>query len=171
MSTQAVGVLLIRAPCCHCSHSHQEQPQTGNKVLGVLQLVPMIDMVNHDVNAGGFDEVTGKEKNECGGVNLMHEDRGAFIIRSVRHGRKKAIEARTRVACKLQRFRLQSIGLVRITWFCPTQMNGELAKGWGSSQEASDVCERFVIYFIVNVLTEKSKENKRTNGIYIFNIQ
>ena len=43
----------------------------------------MIDMVNHDVNAGGFDEVMGKEKNEVrsdGDVNSFDEDRRAFII-------------------------------------------------------------------------------------------
>merc|ERR1712107_359752 len=33
---------------------------------GALRLVPMLDVINHDVNAGGFEELNGNERLEDG---------------------------------------------------------------------------------------------------------
>jgi hypothetical protein len=64
----------------------------GSQKHGQLRLVPILDMINHDANAGGFVELTGKERldNEDF-VDASEDDSGAFVIRSLRHGRRKAL--------------------------------------------------------------------------------
>jgi hypothetical protein len=65
----------------------------GSQKHGALRMVPVMDMMNHDSNAGGFVELTGKERLDQGDfVNAMEEDSGAFVIRSLRHGRRKALK-------------------------------------------------------------------------------
>jgi hypothetical protein len=57
-------------------------------------MVPLMDMINHDASAGGFVELTGKERLENGDFMdaLAEEDSGAFVVRSLRHGRRKALK-------------------------------------------------------------------------------
>jgi len=65
----------------------------GNEYFGALRLVPMIDMINHDVNAGGFTELAGHERRVGGdGVNIGPSEKGAFYVRSLRHGRRKPLK-------------------------------------------------------------------------------
>ena len=64
----------------------------GSQKHGSLRLVPILDMVNHDANAGGFVELTGKERLENDDfADASEDDSGAFVIRSLRHGRRKAL--------------------------------------------------------------------------------
>jgi len=59
---------------------------------GVLRLVPMLDIVNHDLNAGGFEELSGNERLENDDyVEADEDESGTFIVRSVRHGRRKPL--------------------------------------------------------------------------------
>ena len=57
-------------------------------------MVPLIDMINHDATAGGFVELTGKERLENGDFvdSLTEEDSGTFVVRSLRHGRRRALK-------------------------------------------------------------------------------
>lgn len=66
----------------------------GSQKHGSLRLIPLVDMINHDANAGGFVELTGKERLENGGFidAAAEEDCGAFVVRSRRHGRRKALK-------------------------------------------------------------------------------
>jgi len=64
----------------------------GNEKYGSLRLVPVLDLVNHDSNAGGFIELSGKERLEKGDfVDATEDDHGTFVIRSLRHGRRKPL--------------------------------------------------------------------------------
>ena len=65
----------------------------GTQKYGPLRMIPLLDMVNHDVDAGGFVELTGEERLEDGAFidATEEEDLGAFVIRSLRHGRRKAL--------------------------------------------------------------------------------
>jgi hypothetical protein len=64
----------------------------GSQKHGALRMVPLMDMVNHDAAAGGFVELTGKERLGNGDfVDAMEDDSGAFGVRSLRHGRRKAL--------------------------------------------------------------------------------
>jgi hypothetical protein len=55
--------------------------------------VPILDMINHDSNAGGFIELTGKEKIENGDfVDAAELNSGTFVVRSLRHGRRKPLK-------------------------------------------------------------------------------
>jgi hypothetical protein len=59
---------------------------------GALRLIPILDMINHDVNAGGFEELSGKEKLENGNfVDAEEDDSGTFFVRSILHGRRKPL--------------------------------------------------------------------------------
>lgn len=55
----------------------------GSEQFGLLRLVPMADMVNHDVNAGGFSEPFNR-----GGT----QDAGKIVVRSIRHGRRRPLK-------------------------------------------------------------------------------
>ena len=67
----------------------------GDEKYGSLRLVPILDLINHDSNAGGFVELTGKEKLDNGDfVDAREEDGGSFVVRSLRHGRRKALRKR-----------------------------------------------------------------------------
>jgi len=64
----------------------------GSQKYGALRMIPILDMVNHDASAGGFVELTGTERLEEGDfVDATEEDEGAFVVRSLRHGRRKAL--------------------------------------------------------------------------------
>ena len=65
----------------------------GSEKYGSLRLVPILDMINHDSNAGGFIELTGKERIENGDfVDAVERDSGTFVVRSLRHGRRKPLK-------------------------------------------------------------------------------
>jgi hypothetical protein len=65
----------------------------GSQKYGALRMIPLLDMINHDTNAGGFVELTGKERLDEGDFidAIAGEDEGAFVVRSQRHGRRKAL--------------------------------------------------------------------------------
>lgn len=66
----------------------------GSHAHGTLRMVPLADMINHDANAGGFVEVVGEEKLEFTNdfLDATLEDSGAFVVRSLRHGQRKALK-------------------------------------------------------------------------------
>ena len=65
----------------------------GNEKHGSLRLVPIVDMINHHLSAGGFLELTGKERIDNGDpMNASEDDAGTFIVRSLRHGRWKPLK-------------------------------------------------------------------------------
>jgi len=66
----------------------------GSHTHGSLRLVPLLDMINHDANAGGFVELTGRESLlvEDDFVDASIEDAGTFVVRSIRHGRRKPLK-------------------------------------------------------------------------------
>jgi hypothetical protein len=61
----------------------------GSPRHGSLRLIPMIDLINHDVEAGSFFELSGTERIDRGDfLNAFSEtDSGTIVVRSVRHGR------------------------------------------------------------------------------------
>lgn len=65
----------------------------GNEKYGSLRLIPLIDLINHDSHAGGFIELSGKESFEKGDfVEATEDDAGTFVVRSVRHGRRRPLK-------------------------------------------------------------------------------
>ena len=65
----------------------------GSEAYGLLRLVPIADMVNHDVDAGGFMELSGLERLATNNIiDAKEHDRGAFIVRSIRHGRRRPLK-------------------------------------------------------------------------------
>lgn len=65
----------------------------GSEKHGTLRLVPMIDQINHDESAAGFIELTGRERIENGNfIDATEDDSGTFVVRSLRHGRRKALK-------------------------------------------------------------------------------
>lgn len=53
----------------------------------------MLDLINHDATAGGFVELTGKERFDNGDfVDAREEHSGTFVVRSLRHGRRKPLK-------------------------------------------------------------------------------
>lgn len=64
----------------------------GSEKHGSLRMVPLLDLINHDADAGGFVELTGKERLEQGDfVDSVEDDSGTFVVRSLRHGRRKPL--------------------------------------------------------------------------------
>lgn len=64
----------------------------GSKKHGTLRLVPLFDLINHDIEAGGFVELSGTERLDQGDfVDAVEEDSGAIVVRSLRHGRLKPL--------------------------------------------------------------------------------
>jgi hypothetical protein len=64
----------------------------GDERFGHLRLVPILDLINHDVNAGGFVELSGKERLSKGDfVESKEDDAGTFVVRSLRHGRRRPL--------------------------------------------------------------------------------
>ncbi|KAL3945613.1 MAG: hypothetical protein SGBAC_000268 [Bacillariaceae sp.] len=66
----------------------------GSQKHGSLRLIPLVDLINHDNNAAGFVELTGKESLDAGDFvdSILEDDSGAFVVRSRRHGRRKALK-------------------------------------------------------------------------------
>jgi len=62
----------------------------GSRIYGSLRLVPLLDMINHNVDAGGFVELLGHERvdEEDGSFyNATETDAGAFVVRNMKKGR------------------------------------------------------------------------------------
>lgn len=65
----------------------------GNAEHGRLRLVPMMDLINHDEAADMFIELKGNESAIEGHfVGAVEEDAGAFVVRSMRHDRRKVLK-------------------------------------------------------------------------------
>lgn len=64
----------------------------GSNKLGSLRLIPIIDLINHDMSAGGFIELKGNERLEDNDfIDATFDDAGTFVVRSLRHGRRKPL--------------------------------------------------------------------------------
>lgn len=64
----------------------------GSDKHGSLRMVPVLDLINHDADAGGFVELSGKERLEHGDfVDAIEDDSGTIVVRSMRHGRRKPL--------------------------------------------------------------------------------
>lgn len=61
----------------------------GSEVFGALRMVPLMDMANHDANAGGFVELTGKERlgksNAKSGEDSWRISSGLLYVHSDNH--------------------------------------------------------------------------------------
>ena len=65
----------------------------GSQAFGSLRLVPLMDIINHDANAGGYVELTGNERlEENDFLDATEADSGTFVVRSLRYGRRKALK-------------------------------------------------------------------------------
>jgi hypothetical protein len=65
----------------------------GSPKHGSLRLIPFIDLINHDVNAGGFTELDGTESFVNGDyAEATESDSGSFVVRSLRFGRRNALK-------------------------------------------------------------------------------
>jgi hypothetical protein len=96
---------LLQWSLCHVSSravgAQELDPHTGYPLIGPtktksLRLVPLLDLINHDVTAGMAHELLpiSKKKNsslplEDGAyyTNIQENERGAFIVRNIRHGK------------------------------------------------------------------------------------
>lgn len=64
----------------------------GSQKNGALRLIPLMDMANHAESASAFVELTGKERLANGDfVDAAEEDSGAFVLRSLRYGQRRAL--------------------------------------------------------------------------------
>jgi hypothetical protein len=65
----------------------------GSASHGMLRLVPVIDLINHDADAAGIVELEGNERKADGYFmdSLSEMDNGTFVIRSMRHGRLRPL--------------------------------------------------------------------------------
>ena len=62
----------------------------GSRIYGSLRLVPLLDMVNHNVDAGGFVELLGHERideEDSSFYNATETDAGAFVVRNMKKGK------------------------------------------------------------------------------------
>ena len=74
---------------CHVA----SRATAGHDRYGSLRLVPLMDMINHDSTAGGFVELTGQESwANKGFVEATPDDAGAFVVRSLRNGRRRPLK-------------------------------------------------------------------------------
>jgi len=67
----------------------------GSDLHGPLRLVPMVDMVNHDVDAGGFNEVfpsTGGSRGDDRLIDVTGKGVGTFVVSSLRHSRRRPLK-------------------------------------------------------------------------------
>jgi hypothetical protein len=65
----------------------------GVEKYGSLRMLPLLDQINHDATGGGFIELTGAERLEDGDfLSAAERDSGMFVIRSLRHGRRRALK-------------------------------------------------------------------------------
>jgi hypothetical protein len=65
----------------------------GSSEHGSLRLVPVVDLINHDADAGGIVELDGKERIVNGDfLDAISEfDNGTIVVRSMRHGRLRPL--------------------------------------------------------------------------------
>jgi hypothetical protein len=67
----------------------------GNRELGFLRLIPVIDLINHDAKSGKLFEVYDTNSSSAEGILDAEEDeRGTFVVRSFRHGRRRRLKLR-----------------------------------------------------------------------------
>ena len=66
----------------------------GTEVHGALRLVPMVDMVNHDIDAGSFNEILAPIKGSTGGHSMDETGKevGTFVVSSLRHSRRRPLK-------------------------------------------------------------------------------
>ena len=65
----------------------------GRETHGSLRLVPIMDLINHDVTAGKFTELTGNERLDNGSfLDADESHAGTFVVRSIRHGERKPLK-------------------------------------------------------------------------------
>ena len=65
----------------------------GNEIYGSLRLVPIVDLINHDEDAGGMVELKGNERFKNGDfLDAIEDDAGAIVVRSMRYWRPKPLK-------------------------------------------------------------------------------
>lgn len=65
---------------------------SASEKYGSLRMIPVLDQINHDADAGDFVELTGKERLKYGDfVDASEDDSGAFVVRSFRHEQRKPL--------------------------------------------------------------------------------
>ena len=81
--------LIQWALCVVASHA-----TAGNDKYGSLRLIPIVDLINHDEDAGEILELKGGETVEHGDfMDASEDDAGAIIVRSMRHLRPKHLKS------------------------------------------------------------------------------
>jgi hypothetical protein len=82
--------LYIQWALCHIS----SRAIAASPKHGALRLIPLMDLINHNVDSGNFVELNGSESLEEGDVvdAEEEEDSGMFIVRSLRLGRRKPLK-------------------------------------------------------------------------------
>jgi hypothetical protein len=82
--------LYIQWALCHV----MSRAMAASPKHGALRLVPLMDLINHNVDSGNFVELFGIETLEDGHLlDAMEEtDTGMFIVRSIRSGRRKPLK-------------------------------------------------------------------------------
>jgi hypothetical protein len=65
----------------------------GSSVHGLLRLVPVVDLINHDADAGSIVELDGNERIIDGDFldTISEFDNGTIVVRSMRHGRLRPL--------------------------------------------------------------------------------
>jgi hypothetical protein len=76
---------------CHVA----SRATAGSERHGSLRLLPLLDQLNHDVASASFVELTGTERFDDGDfLDTEEQDSGTFVVRSLRHGRRRALKVR-----------------------------------------------------------------------------
>jgi hypothetical protein len=74
---------------CHVA----SRATAGSEKHGSLRMLPLLDNLNHDATSGALVELTGNERLEDGDfLDSSEEDSGTFVVRSLRHGRRRALK-------------------------------------------------------------------------------
>ena len=67
----------------------------GSEKHGSLRMLPLLDQLNHDATSASFVELTGTERLEEGDfMDATELDSGTFVVRALRHGRRRALKVR-----------------------------------------------------------------------------
>ena len=110
-------------------HTTLHRATGGSQKYGSLRMIPLLDMLNHDANAGGFVELKGTERLENGDfVDATEEaDGGAFVVRSLRHGRRKALRIGQELLVNYNVPHYSALDLL-VSWICSTRTISKLAE-------------------------------------------
>lgn len=102
----------------------------GSQKHGALRMIPVVDMINHDADAGGMVELTGQERLEEGDFvdALDEDDEGAFVVRSLRFGRRKALRVGQELLVNYNVAQYSALDWFVSSGFVPPERFGEWQK-------------------------------------------